>query len=559
MTSLLASMWLPSGEDLIRFAPELALVGTLAVLLTVPLVIGRSSIVAGRIAMVGVVATLLLAITVGRRAIDGGLSGLAPPAAGGMLILDNLTVYFKAVLMLFLAGTIVLWFIISADTEQHGTEFFVLLLGSALGMVLMTATLNLLMIVVAIELASLPSYAIVGFDKHNRKAAEASLKYAIFGAVSAAIMLYGVSLIYGLYHTLNMTEIAPRLVTHLASGHNVFTIGIALVLVLGGIAFKIAAVPFHFWCPDAFEGARIEVTTWLSVSSKAAALLLLLRLVDALSGAAAAQGVVLNALTGLAWVIGLMAAVTCTWGNFAAYRQDNVKRLLAYSSIAHAGYMLMAAAVFAHPASVRADHSPIAAVLVYLLVYAVMNLGAFTVVAVVAKATGSESLSAFNGLGRRSPWLGVAMVMCLVSLVGLPPFGGFIAKLWLLLALGSQGGTLCWLLILVAVGNTLISLFFYFRIVRAMYLFDDRQPSFSAPVPGIALVNLCAVALLLLGVLFINRPKLIADRYARNLFAQRPAGFVQRPLDRNDGIDPGTAVVRADEASSTDGPSAKRR
>lgn len=559
MTSLLASMWLPSGEDLIRFAPELALVGTLVVLLTAPLVAGRSSIVAGRIAIVGVVVTLLLAITVGRRAIDGGLSGLAPPAAAGMLILDNLTVYFKVVLMLFLAGTIVLWFIISADTEQHGTEFFVLLLGSALGMVLMTATLNLLMIVVAIELASLPSYAIVGFDKHNRKAAEASLKYAIFGAVSAAIMLYGVSLIYGLYHTLNMTEIAPRMVMHLASGHNAFTIGIALVLVLGGIAFKIAAVPFHFWCPDAFEGARIEVTTWLSVSSKAAALLLLLRLVDAIAGAAAAQGVVLSALTGLAWVIGLMAAVTCTWGNFAAYKQENVKRLLAYSSIAHAGYMLMAAAVFAHPAAMQADHSPIAAVLVYLLVYAVMNLGAFTVVAVVGKATGSESLSAFNGLGRRSPWLGAAMVMCLVSLVGLPPFGGFIAKLWLLLALGSQGGTLCWLLILVAVGNTLISLFFYFRIVRAMYLIDDRQTAFPAPMPGIALVNLCAAALLLLGVLFIDRPKSIADRYARSLFGHRPTGLVERPPARSDEFVAADAVVRADELRTTTVPVVHRR
>ena len=533
MTSMLATFWFPTLQDLYWFSPELALVGTLVVLLVAPLILGRSSVTAGRIALAGVLATVVLSIRLATEVADGGLSGLAPPAAGGMLILDNLTIYFKILLMLFLAGTIVLWFIGSASGEEHGTEFFVLLIGSALGMVLMAGSLNLLMIVIAIELASLPSYAIVGFDKRNRVAAEASLKYALFGAISAAIMLYGVSLLYGMYHTLNVAEIAHRLAAQLSAGHNTVVIWIALLLFLAGVAFKIAAVPFHFWCPDAFEGAKIEVTTWLSVSSKAAALVLLLRLVDTFASASAAQYLSPSTLSGLAWCIGLMAAVTCTWGNFAAYRQNNVKRLLAYSSIAHAGYMMMAAAVFVYPSPNQAiNHSPIAAVLVYLLIYAIMNLGAFAVVAMVVWQTGSEAIGAFTGLGRRAPWLAVAMVCCLVSLVGLPPFGGFIGKLWLILALAEQGGTLYWGLVIVAVVNTLVSLFYYFRIVKAMYLTDDdRQPAFAPPFTGMTMVNLCAIALLLLGVLFIRGPKEIANRYAGNLFAPRVARLGESPDD----------------------------
>ncbi len=521
--------WIPTVTDLTRFAPELTLVATLVALLVAPLIMGRSAKTAGWIALLGTAATILATLRVGGSVHAEGISGLARPAAAGMLILDNLTVYFKIVLMLFLAGVTILWFIGSAEKEQHGEEFFVLLVGSALGMVLMTATLNLLMIVIAIELASLPSYAIVAFNKRNRTAAEASLKYVIFGGVSAAIMLYGVSLLYGLYHTLNVADIAARAVVHLNTGHNSAIICIALFCFFAGVAFKIAAVPFHFWCPDAFEGAQIEVTTWLSVSSKAAALVLLLRIVDAFSAATAAHSMVIQitVLSGLAWGLGIIAAVTCTWGNFAAYRQQNVKRMLAYSSIAHAGYMLMAAAIFVHP-NAPADHSPIAAVLVYLLIYAFMNLGAFGIVAMVQWKTGGETVDAFNGLGRRAPWIAVPMVFCLVSLVGLPPFAGFIAKVWLLLALGEAGNTLCWTLIVVAVFNTLVSLFFYFRIVKAMFLVDDGRDAFTPPIAGTALVNVCGLILILFGVIFINQPRDIAKRYAANLFT--PA--VLKPHDR---------------------------
>ncbi len=541
------SFWFPTLTDLYWFSPELALVATLVTILIAPLILGRSPRNAAWIALAGVVVTIFLTLRVAVEVRTGGVSGLAPPAAGGMLILDNLTVYFKIVLMLFLAGVITLWFIGPASREGSGEEFFVLLIGSALGMVLMTCTLNLLMIVIAIELASLPSYAIVAFNKKNRIAAEASLKYMVFGGISAAIMLYGVSLLYGLYSTLDLAAIASRAVVHFHTGHNSVALSIALLCFLAGIAFKIAAVPFHFWCPDAFQGARIEVTTWLSVSSKAAALVLLLRVVHALTAATGAQPVAIpiSSVTGVAWVLGLMAAVTCTWGNFAAYRQDNVKRLLAYSSIAHAGYIMMAVAILVHP-SVTPQHSPIAAVLVYILIYAVMNLGTFAVAALVTWQTGSESIDAFNDLGRRAPWIAVPMVFCLISLVGLPPFAGFIAKVWLLLALGEAGSTLYWTLCVVAVLNTLVSLFYYLRIVKAMFFTDDsRLKAFTPPIAGVVMVNACGLVLLVLGVLLITQPKNLADQYARNLFTPGVLQTRQRSdttAARNDAANTATLV-----------------
>jgi NADH-quinone oxidoreductase subunit N len=479
--------------------------------------------------------TIVLAWRVGGDVRAEGVSGLAPAAAAGMLIVDNLAIYFKIVLMLFMVGVTALWFIGSAERERYGPEFFVLFVGSALGMVLMASTLNLLMMAIAIEMASLPSYAIVGFNKRNRAAAEASLKYVIFGGVSAAIMLYGISLLYGVFGTLNFGHIAPQAAIMLHEGTHSTIIGLGLLCTMGGIAFKIAAVPFHFWCPDVFEGAKIEVTAWLSVSSKAAAIVLLMRLVDAFSVGAVSRGVPVVAFNGVAFALAIMAAVTCTWGNFAAYRQNNVKRLLAYSSIAHAGYMMMACAIFTNPGffgvAAYQDHSPMGAVLVYVMLYAVMNLGVFGVAAMVIWQTGSEEIDAFNGLGRRCPWLAVPMLFCLVSLVGLPPFAGFIGKYWLLLALGESGsalahagslGAIYWTLLVVAVVNTLISLFFYFRIVKAMYLTDDGQSAFSPPALGAAMVNACGVALVLMGVIFIQQPRDLADRHASNLYQTPP-------------------------------------
>lgn len=518
MDEMLASFFMPSARDLGWFAPELAMVGTMVAILIAPLAVGRSSRTTGLLALVGIAVTIVLTLRVAGIVRTGGVSGLAPEPAAGMLIADNLSTFFKLVLMVFAAGVSVLWWYGSADRESDSPAFFVLLLGSALGMSLMASTLNLLLMVIAIEFASLPSYAIVGFNKRDRRASEASLKYFIFGSVSFAILAYGASLLYGLYQTLDLAQIAGAALADLAAGRNRVILTVALLGVLFGIGFKISAVPFHFWCPDAFQGARIEVTTWLSVVSKAAGLVLLVRLVHTFAAAASLDP---SATGVLAWVIGVLAMITCTVGNFSAYVQTSVKRMLAYSSIAHAGYMMMAATVFVTARGGETHHA-VSALLFYILVYLFMNLGAFGVTAMIVWATGSDSVDAFTGLIRRSAWLAVPMLFCLVSLVGLPPFGGFVAKYWLLYALAEQNQPLHWILVIVAVLNTLISLFYYLRIVKQMMFRDDGRPAIAAPMGGLTLVNVCGVVVLILGFLIIQPVKARTDRYAAHLFAGSP-------------------------------------
>lgn len=541
MTNMLGEFWMPPAEELSLFAPELALVATIAALLVVPLFAGRSPYLTAAVAMCGVLATLVLTGRTGQ-AIGwryfNGVAGLAPAGAPAMLIADHFSIFYKLLLLLFLSLVTGLWLIgLTAPgrsaaelrpTAANAPEFFVLLFGSALGMVLMVSTLNLLMIVLAIELASLPSYAIAGFLKSSRRSAEASLKYVIFGAATAAIMLYGVSLLYGCYGTLDLAAIARAVLKQSAGSTSMsLLLVVALVALFVGIGFKISAVPLHFWCPDVFEGAPIEVTTWLSVASKAAGLGLMMRIVAAF---AAPAGESVATLWGpMAMTVGVFASLTCTVANFAAYRQDNVKRILAYSSIAHAGYMLMAAAVMIPAGEGVPGGSAAAALVSYLLIYLFMNLGAFGVTAIVSWQTGSESLSAFTGLGRRAPWLAVPMAVCLFSLVGLPPLGGFIAKWWLLYALGvgAQSQPWLWVLVVVLVLNTLFSLYYYARILLQMFLRTESHWAGSggpiqAPITGLVLVNACAAMLIFAGTVGVRPIKVLADAYASRMYVGTP-------------------------------------
>lgn len=526
-----ATLWLPKGEALSFIAPELAIVATIVAILLWPIIGNRSSKATAGLALLGAAVAAILAYRLFARVADGGWAGLAPEAGSGMLLADNFSVFFKLFLIAFLFGVTMLWLIGSARREKYAPEFFTLLLGSALGMILMVSSLNLLMLLLAVELASLPSYAIVGFDKRSRRAAEASLKYVIFGAVSAAIMLYGASLLYGYYGTLDVGRIAQLYAAGLRdasgtvlipAGGNVL-VSVGMIGVLAGVAFKISAVPFHFWCPDVFEGATIEVTTWLSVASKAAGLGLLLRLVYAFTEVASAAGNV-SALAPAAIVIGVMAAVTCTVGNLAAYRQDNVKRLLAYSSIAHAGYMMCAGAIVL-AVSPSSSVTAIGALIFYVSIYLFMNLGAFGTVALVYWKTGSESIDAFNGLGRRATALAVMMSICLFSLIGLPPLAGFAAKWWLLWALGTSAMDAqpwLWWLVMVVVINTLLSLWYYMRIIIRMFLVDDGQPPLYAPIAGQAVVTVCA-AVMLIAFIFQNPIINRANRMAGRLFTPAAA------------------------------------
>jgi NADH-quinone oxidoreductase subunit N len=492
--------FIPDAAELRPFAAELCLIATIVAVLLVPFFTPRKSNgICGVVALIGLTGALLTLLVVGPAA--GDAAGRLRP----MLVADGVAYFWKVLLLLFTIGIVLMWFSTTAREmhEGDGPEFFTLLLGATLGMALMGSASNLLMLFIAIETASLPSYILAGFRKTHRVGAEASLKYVLFGAASSSIMVYGLSFLYGLYGTLRLysSEIDGRHVAGLAEAVAQSSGGGALLAVavfglIVGIGFKISAVPFHFWCPDVFEGAGIDVSAFLSVASKGAGLVLLLRLLVAIG---AAQGFAPTpGLMGIAAVIGALGALTATVGNLGAFAQNNIKRLLAYSSIAHAGYMLCGMSLLVRnkpgvdPASQAGP-----ALLVYLAVYMIMNLGAFTVAGLVYRKTAAEDLGTYAGLGRRSPLLAACMALCLVSLIGLPPVAGFTAKFNVMAVLGSNGGW--WWLLVAAIGaNTVLSLYYYARVIRLMYMSDNEEPAFTPPPIGAALSAACAALLIVM-------------------------------------------------------------
>lgn len=492
--------FIPTADQLRPFTAELWLIAAIVGVLLAPFFTRRANLVCGVVSLIGVLLALLSLLVV----------GAGPEIIGnhfrGLLIFDRVAFLWQVILLLFVAGIIIMGFATTIRTlhESDGPEFYTLLLGATLGMCLMAETSNLLMIFMAMELASLPSYVLAGFRKTHRLGAEASLKYVLFGAVTSSIMVYGLSFLYGLYGTLQMHDLAVAMTAS--------TTGTALLIVavfglIVGIGFKIAAVPVHFWCPDVFEGASIDVTAFLSVASKGAGLILLLRVLETI--AAASNFSATGTLTTLAVVIGIIGAVSATVGNTAAFAQTNIKRLLAYSSIAHAGYILCAVSLLvksraADTAFLPADAAA-QAVLLYLAVYAFMNLGAFMVTALVG-----EALQDFRGLGRRSSLLAACMFCCLVSLIGLPPFAGFAAKVQVLWALFQNGGW-WWALIIVIAVNTIASAFYYFRIVRAMYLEPSAAPETAGNPIGATVSLVCAASLILLFFAFGPLSRLTGD------------------------------------------------
>jgi NADH-quinone oxidoreductase subunit N len=512
---LIATIWMPSAGDLRLLAPLWSIVGTIVLLLVSALIVGRNWRIISGIAALGAALTAAICWQ-GFQSNPGNFGGISPNAAQPMLIVDQFSYFFIFLSSVFLVFVTGMWYL----GQQNGgadylarrgdvVEFFVLLLGSAFGMALMVSTSNLLMIVLAVETASLPSYGLAGFRKKHRLSAEASLKYVLFGAVTSAIMIYGASLLYGQYHTLDLALIGKQISHDGAS----LIMGVGIFAFMVGVAFKVSAVPFHFWCPDVFEGAAIEVTTWLSVASKAAGLGLMLRIISVLTSSMSAP----DLLHSVSVAVAIMAALTCTVGNFSAFRQTNLKRLLAFSSIAHAGYMLMAVAIIWRPQFNQTDvvHPAFSAIIIYASVYVLMNLGAFGTIAMIYWATGREDIGAFAGLGRRNPILAILMTVCLFSLVGLPPFGGFMAKWYLLLSLYDAG--LIWL-IFVAVFNTLISLYYYARIAYAMYFTESDEPPVRTPVLGQAVVAMCALGIVLIGTIFAGRIKTFGDARATDLY-----------------------------------------
>jgi NADH-quinone oxidoreductase subunit N len=452
---------------------------------------------------------------------DASFNPLAIKMYGGLLVYDRLTIFLRMFLLSFAALVIWLSLLTGIPDREDGADFYVLLLGATLGMLIMASANHLMMLFIGIEMASLPSYALAGFLKGRRQSSEAALKYVVYGGGAAGVMLYGISLLAGKYGTGYLPDLA---VAFAASAGDLVQQGKALdpILVLGtlfvviGIAFKLAAVPFHFWCPDVFEGASAEVAGFLSVASKAAAVALLARVVLLLGGldpwVAAAPALDWMAVKrGLVPGLAALAVLTATFGNLAAYTQTNLKRLLAYSTIAHAGYMLMGLAAL--------TQLGVEAVLFYLVAYLFMNLGAFAVVAFIRNLTGTEDLSGMRGLVRRAPWLVITLAFFLLSLLGIPPLVGFVGKFRIFQALflagkdytaageAGLGATMYGLLLLGGI-NTVFSAVYYIKVLKVMTIDEQVEDvegkeakPLPEPVPSVAYASLLALATLLLGVI----------------------------------------------------------
>jgi NADH-quinone oxidoreductase subunit N len=354
-------------------------------------------------------------------------------------------------------------------------------------------------------MVSLPSYAIAGYKPGDRRAAEASLKYVIYGGVASGIMLFGLSYIYGLTGSTSLIGLGARL-DHLAmpaaaGGQAALRVAlmVAVIFVLCGIGYKIAAVPWHMWCPDVYEGAPTPFTAFLSVGPKAAGFALAIRvLYSSLASSNGAEGVA-RGLTDVPWpaVVGILAAVTMTLGNFTALHQNNLKRLLAYSSISHAGYALMGLSA--------ASLLGVQSVMIYMLVYLVMNLGAFLAVIAIGQATGSETIADCKGLVKRHPLLAITFAVFLFSLTGLPPLAGFTGKWYLFVAVlnhySEDGGGWYVALAIIAALNTAVSLYYYMRIVRAMFIDEPEGKLVVRPkVSYQIMLGAFSAALLLFGI-----------------------------------------------------------
>ena len=356
----------------------------------------------------------------------------------------------------------------------HTGEYYALLCIMVFGMFLMASAIDLITVYLSIEVVSLMSFILAGYLKNNPRSNEASLKYVIYGAFSSGIMLYGLSIIFGLTGTTKFFAIRDAITTLDASSSLALTL--STVFVLAGFGYKISAVPFHFWTPDVYEGSPTPITAYLSVAPKAAGFALMIRFFNQVF----IDGDSLSTIgwyadVSFAWpeLLGVISVVTMTLGNLVAIQQNSVKRMLAYSSIAHAGYMLMAFPTV--------SSEGVFAVMIYLVMYLFMNLGAFFVLIYVSQKEGGENFEHFSGLGWRMPMVGIVMTVFMFSLTGLPPTVGFIGKFYLFVAVINAGSSFYWIAFFGAI-NTVVSLYYYMRVVKTMYL--DGEPSDEIVVPS---------------------------------------------------------------------------
>lgn len=400
-------------------------------------------------------------------------------AFGGMVKFDGMAFVFK-MMFIFTAGITALFFM-DSERLQNRAEAYLMLIASTFGMSFMASAADLVMLYLAIETTSIPMYVLSGFMLGDKKSTEAGFKYLLFGAMTSAVFLYGLSLIYGFAGTTQLEALRGIFGTF-----NPLSLGVMFLLVVG-VGFKISLVPFHFWAPDVYEGAPSAVAGFLSTASKAAGFAVLMRLFMVAFPQIQADWQLLLAI---------LSALSMTLGNLVALGQTNIKRLLAYSSIAHAGYALIG--------FVAANELGMKAVVYYLVAYILTNLAAFAIVAAFGKASESDDIRAYDGMSRRSPYLGLAMLIAFLSLSGMPPFGGFVAKM-LVFAAAIQDGW--YWLVIVGIINSIIGVYYYLTVLKYVYLYRmEGEVEAQHPIPvsrpfviGLGIVSL---GIIVVGVVF---------------------------------------------------------
>ena len=409
-----------------------------------------------------------------------------------MIVIDPFSSYMKIIIIISTLLIIVASWANNELSKYRKGEYFTLIGIMVVGLFLMTSSIDIIMLYVSIEVVSIMSFVLAGYLKLNTRSNEAGLKYVIYGAFSSGVMLFGLSIVFGLTGSTNYFVIQEA-ISSMDSSANPALI-MALLMIFAGFGYKISSVPFHFWTPDVYEGAPTTITAYLSVAPKAAGFAMIIRFFhQVFSDSIALSG---NAMgyTDLPWpeIIGILAVVTMTLGNLVAIQQESIKRMLAYSSIAHAGYMMLALPVL----SIDAVES----IMIYLFVYIFMNLGAFFIVIIVKNKTGRETFDEFDGLGWKMPIVGALMTLFMLSLTGLPPTAGFIGKLYIFKTLVGAGNDFLWLVIAGGI-NSVISLYYYFHVVKVMFLSGKRSDKLSYP-PSLmlGLIIFTAVPSLVLGL-----------------------------------------------------------
>ncbi len=462
------------------FLPELVLAGTAVAVILLDLFIRRK-------VLLTVVSIAGLAIAAG---FTIGMLGGSPQAIfNNMLAVDNFALFFK-LLFLFIAALVILASVdyVSRFASFHG-EYHALLLMATLGMMLMAATIDLISIFVALELTAISFYILVGFLK-DKKSTEASLKFILLGAIASAVLLYGMALTFGFTGKTQLIEIA-QVVQGMSPEGLLASPGLILgmVLLVAGFGFKIAAAPFQMWLPDVYEGAPTPVTLYLSVGSKAAGFALILRVFYSAFG--------LPDLLSLDWgmIFAVLAVISMTLGNVIAIQQTNIKRMLAYSSIAHTGYLLIGLAVVG--LSPAADTLGQSSLLFYVVAFTLADLAAFIAVIAISGKLNSDLIKDYAGMGKRSPLLALALTLSLISLIGLPPTAGFIAKFYIFT--GAVGNGLLWLVIVAAI-NSVVSAYYYLRVAKVMWLGEPLQ---EGRLPASLALRL-ALAVSSLGILVLG-------------------------------------------------------